>query len=289
MAAEIELDVVCAGEVPMPHPYVFRPKGGPLARAAGLARIKDTLRAPLLWFVARHPSAGVVLIDTGLHSDALRDLRGDYGLGMSLLFRGLRPAGQSFDTQLRERDIEPEDVELVVMTHLHVDHTSGMRLLPNAEFVCAREEWAAATGSSASRNGYVSSHLPPVSRMRLVDFDAEAEAHAPFTRTVDLLGDGSLRLLFTPGHTPGHTSLLVRTADKVPVLVIADAVYTLRSLEDEALPLRTAGDAEYLRSLREIKAFAEAEPDAILIPTHDPDAWRALAREETRAAGYARG
>ena len=282
----VEVHVVRAGEIAMPHAYVYRPGGGPLGAVAGFVRPGGkALRAPLLWFAVRHPTAGVILIDTGLHPDALRDLRGDYGLRMSLLFRGLRPAG-SFDEQLAELEIEPDDVELVVMTHLHVDHTSGMRLLPNAEFVCSREEWAAATGRSAAGNGYVAGHLPPVSRMRLVDFDAEGEPQGPFTRTIDLLGDGSVRLLFTPGHTRGHLSLLLRVPGAGQVLVIGDAVYTLRSLEEEALPLRTAGDSHYLRSLREIKAFAEEEPEAVLVPTHDPDAWRALAREGARAATY---
>ena len=282
----VALEVVRVGEVPMPHAYVYRPAGGLVTRLASLVRPDgDKLRAPLLWYAIRHPSAGTVLIDTGLHPDALRDLRSDYGLAMSLLFRGLRPASQSFEEQLRGLEISPEAVELVVMTHLHVDHTSGMRLLANAEFVCAREEWAAATGSSAGANGYVSGHLPPAERTRLVDFEAEGEAHGPFSRTIDLLGDGSVRLLSTPGHTRGHLSLLLR-GDGGEVLVIGDAVYTLRSLREELLPLRTAGDRKYMRSLREIKAYAEQHPEAVLVPTHDPDAWRALRREVEPAASY---
>ncbi|GAC1318455.1 MAG: hypothetical protein NVSMB25_07900 [Thermoleophilaceae bacterium] len=59
---------------------------------------------------------------------------------MSLLFRGLRPAEAPYDEQLRALSIDPADVERVIMTHLHVDHTSGMRLLPRAEFTCARAE-----------------------------------------------------------------------------------------------------------------------------------------------------
>ena len=160
------------------------------------------------------------------------------------------------------------------MTHLHVDHTSGMRLLPEAEFLCTQAEWKAATRRSAAGRGYVAHHLPPESRMDLVDFDRDGEPHGPFGRTIDLLGDGSIRLISTPGHTPGHLSVLLDIGAGPQVLVIGDAVYALRSLREEILPLLTVDDGAYLRSLREIKAFAESAPDATLVPTHDPAAWR---------------
>ena len=101
--------------------------------------------------------------------------------------------------------------------------------------------------------------------------------NGPFTRTIDLMGDGSIRLISTPGHTPGHLSVLLDLGPGPQVLVIGDAVYTLRSLREEILPLLTVDDDAYLRSLREIKAFAESAPDATLVPTHDPAAWRDIA------------
>jgi N-acyl homoserine lactone hydrolase len=116
--------------------------------------------------------------------------------------------------------------------------------------------------------------------MELLDLGADGEPYGPFSATIDLLGDGSVRLISTPGHTRGHMSLLVRADGGRQVLIVGDAVYTLRSMREEILPLLTTGDERYLRSLRELRAFAEEEPDAILVPTHDPDAWRALAAAE---------
>jgi glyoxylase-like metal-dependent hydrolase (beta-lactamase superfamily II) len=60
------------------------------------------------------------------------------------------------------------------------------------------------------------------------------------------------------------------------VLVVGDAAYTLRSIHEQVLPMRTADDDASLRSLRELKAFTEQAPDAVIVPTHDPDAWRQL-------------
>ena len=94
--------------------------------------------------------------------------------------------------------------------------------------------------------------------MRLVDFDVDGEAHGAFKQTIDLLGDGSVRLIDTPGHTPGHLSVLLRLAHGRQVLLIGDAAYTPGSVREEALPFLTADDGLYLRSIREIRAFAGA-------------------------------
>lgn len=273
----IELEVVRTAEIRMPYAYVYRPTGNPVSRVAGLVRpAGKSLLAPCLAFIVRHPDAGTILVDTGFHPDAIGDRRKDFGLPMSVMFSGLRTPDGSFDQQLRASGVEPESVERVVMTHLHVDHTSGMRLLPNARFTVSRAEWGAATGTGAGAKGFVGHHLPDESRVDLVEFKDEGEPHGPFSRTVDLLGDGSIRLVSTPGHTPGHLSLLLRVSGGRTVLLVGDAAYTLRNVREEILPLLTASDTAYRTSLREIAAFAEQRTGATLVPSHDPDAWRTL-------------
>src|SRR5205814_1781685 len=160
------------------------------------------------------------------------------------------PADTPYDEQLRELGVEPREVKRVVMTHLHADHTSGMRLLPNARFVIARREWKAARAGGAVTKGYVGHHLPPEERVELVDFEAGGEPHGPFASTIDLLGDGSVRLVSTPGHTPGHMSVLL-TGRGREVLVVGDAAYTLRSIEEERLSLLTTNDDRCRGSLHE--------------------------------------
>ena len=276
MIPAVEVDVLLAGEARMPPAYVFRPR----RRLAGLPSLLrptgESLRAPLLSYVVRHPDAGTILVDTGLHPDAARSLRGDYGPLMGAMLKSLEPHPRAFEEQLRDHDVDTGEVELTVMTHLHVDHTSGMRLLPRAQFVCDAREWAAATGRAAVAGGYVAKHLPDASRMRLLDFAADGKPHGPFGRTIDLLGDGSVRLISTPGHTHGHLSVLLATREG-ELLVVGDAAYTLRSIEEQILPFFTAGDERYRRSLAEVKAYADANPGARLVPTHDAEAWRAVA------------
>lgn len=291
MCPALEMEVIVAAQIPMPYDYVFRAEGrGRLGQLrAGLSRQGNAVRSPFLAFIVHHPAAGAVLIDTGLHPGAFASLREEFGSAMGWLFRELELAAEPYDVQLRGIGIEPGDVRRVVMTHLHADHTSGMRLLPNAEFVCSRREWEATQSRLSAARGYVRHHLPPRAQMRLVDFDSDGEPHGPFGKTIDLLGDGSLRLISTPGHTAGHISVLLRGVDGRDVLLVGDAAYTLRSIRDQALPMLTFDDAASRRSLAEIKRFSEEHREAILIPTHDPEAYLALLDDEVDAIADAGG
>jgi glyoxylase-like metal-dependent hydrolase (beta-lactamase superfamily II) len=276
-AVEVRVEVIRTAEIRMPYVYAYRPDGNPLSRVAGLVRPGgEALRSPCLAYVLSHPQAGTILVDTGFHPDASEDPRKDFGLPMSLIFRGLRTPADAFDQQLRARGVDPAAVERVLMTHLHVDHTSGMRLLPNARFTIAEREWSAATARGATGKGFVAHHLPGAAKVDLVDFRTGGKQHGPFSHTLDLLGDGSIRLVSTPGHTPGHMSVLLRASGGRTVLLVGDAAYTLRNVREGILPLLTASDRAYRRSLHEIAAFAESDPHATLVPSHDPDAWREL-------------
>ena len=260
------------GTVPLAPGYVFRgERGGPLGR--GVER-GDMLDCPIGAWLVDHPSEGPVLVDTGMHPDVASDPARNLGRAGALVARGLRMGeDEHVPGRLREWGIDPADVRTVVMTHLHADHTSAMSELPGATFVVTPQEWSAARSRLGFLNGYLGRHLPGESRVRLVDVGAGEQWEA-FAHAHDLFGDGSVRLLWTPGHTAGHVSVFVEAADG-PVLAVGDAVYTLRNLRDDRLPWRTADDAASFRSMAELRAFAEARPDVRLVPTHDPDCWPA--------------
>jgi len=198
-------------------------------------------------------------------------------------------AGQAVPAQLRERGIGPGEVKTVVMTHLHVDHASGVSEFPEATFVVSRSEWEAAT-SQGQLHGYVTRQFDHAFDYRLLDFDgavregagsartgaiASPESFSGFARSFDLFGDGSVRAVYTPGHTLGHMSVVVRTAGG-EVLVAGDAIYLRRNLDDAHLPHRTEDDHLYRRSLREMQQYVRETPDAVVIPGHDWEAWQAL-------------
>jgi glyoxylase-like metal-dependent hydrolase (beta-lactamase superfamily II) len=277
--ATVRLHPMLAGEFLAPPAWLHRDDGrlGPL-RALGLGVGRDDLvDAPIGWFLLDHPRAGRVLVDTGLHPSVAVDPRANFGALGARAFRGLSvDAAQTAPAQLRARGVEPTSVSVVVMTHLHVDHASAASEFPGATFVVAEREWAAATRSTAVLQGYSRAQLDHALDWRTLDFDgSDADSFATFGRSLDLFGDGSVRCVHTPGHTPGHMSVIVRLRER-EALLAGDAIYTMRALRESRLPARCADLHEFRRSLREIQLYARQTPTALVVPGHDAAAWRAL-------------
>lgn len=189
----------------------------------------------------------------------------------------IRPE-ETLSAQLKARGHSPSDVSIAVMSHLHEDHIGGIRELPNAEFVVARAEWEAMEQPLPEPRGYLRRHIDlPGIRYRLIDFEATSDPSVgPFDRAYDLMGDGSLQLLPTPGHTPGSMSLCVNGKAGAPLLMVGDVTYEAELLEAGRIP--GVGDAPGLRAasamIRDLKA---RHPQLTILPAHDPGAAARLA------------
>jgi N-acyl homoserine lactone hydrolase len=248
-----------------------------MLRAIGIGVAEDDyVDAPIGSFLLEHPGAGIVLVDCGLHPSVAVDPRQNMGRLATRIFQGL--SVDSADTapgQLRARGLEPEDVSYVVMTHLHVDHASAASEFTEAAFVVSDREWRAATSRGASLHGYVRTQLDHALDWRTLDFDGDTESFASFGRAIDLFGDGSVQCVFTPGHTHGHMSVVVRLAGG-EALLAGDAIYTHRTLSEGVLPARLEDEHEFRRSLGELRLYAEQTPSALIVPGHDAAAWRSL-------------
>jgi N-acyl homoserine lactone hydrolase len=278
--ATVRLHPLLAGRALAPAAALLR-ESGRLAwrRALGLGVGKDAwMPIPIQAFLVEHAGAGLVLIDTGLHPSVAVKPRENFGRVTLLAFRDLQmDAGQALPAQLRERGLDPSAVRAVVMTHLHVDHASGISEFPGATFLVSRAEWHAAADQGPT-HGYVRRQFDHAFDYRLLDFEATASpvtSFSGFARSFDVFGDGSLRVVYTPGHTLGHMSVVLRTA-RGEVLVAGDAMYLRRTLADTHLPYRTEDEHLFRRSLREIRRYADETPGALIIPGHDWEAWQEL-------------
>lgn len=275
--ASVIVEPIEAGRARFPRQF-FEYEGGLLGplRALGVrAREQDHLDVPIPAYLVRHPTAGPMLIDTGLHPSVARDPKHNLGRQGAKYF-SLEP-GSDVTSQLRQKGLGPGDIEVVVLTHLHYDHASAISEFPESTFVVSAPEWQAATGARIPMlEGYHPPHYDHAVDYRTVDFSADyIDSYGPFGRTMDLFGDGTVRLAFTPGHTHGHMSVLLALPRR-DFVVLADVAYTWRQLEGGPEPWRPADRHNWRRSLHEAQAYRRAYPYALIVPGHDPGFWAKL-------------
>jgi N-acyl homoserine lactone hydrolase len=276
--ATVRLHPLLCARMVAPPGLIHRTEGrlAPL-RALGVGKSQDEWpELPVQAFLVEHPGAGLVLVDTGFHAAVAVDPRQGMGRLGGLVYKDLRmETAEAVPDQLRERGFDPGDVKTVVLTHLHSDHASGIAQFPDATFVVSSAEWEAAADGGVT-DGYIKRQFDHAFDYRLLDFASEAaDSFETFGRSLDLFGDGSVRIVFTPGHSPGHCSVVLRLGDR-DALLTGDAAYTHQTIAETALPYRMADEHRFRRSLREIQLFIEQHPDALVIPAHDMAAFRRL-------------
>ncbi len=275
----VAVEPLIAGHVDFPEAMMVSPGG----RMIQLKLLRALLRGPenvipVPAFLIRHPSAGAILVDTGLHPSVASDGRDNFG-GLANRFGKptLKP-GEDVPAQLRERGIGPGELPIVVMTHMHLDHTSAISEFPKSTFIVSEAEWKAAIHGGAA-DGYRKAHYDYAFDYRTVDFDRESVgSYASFARNFDLFGDGSVRLAYTPGHSAGHISVICRLKER-DFVIGGDAMYMAAQLDGGMpLPPRPADEHQLRRSLQELRLFHSQFPDAIITPGHDPEFYPRLAR-----------
>ena len=209
---------------------------------------------------------GRLLFDTGVHCHTITDAVGRLGPERAKRF-GIRSApGDDVVSQLARFGVSPGDVGVVANSHFHFDHCGGNEFFPHARFLIQRREADAARAALAT----------PTARYRpsAQDFDHPLP-YELIDGAHDVFGDGSVVLLPTYGHTPGHQSLVVRSGKDTRLVFTADACYTQANLDRDLLPLVVWDEAEMSRSLRALRTMRDAD-GATLFYGHDPAQWSAL-------------
>ncbi len=273
--ASVAVEPMLAGTVTWPRTMMERPGGRfeKLKLLRSLLSGNPAATVPIPSYLIRHPSAGAILVDTGLHPSIATDPKGNFGsLGTRFGHPRLEP-GADVPAQLRRRDLDPGEIPVVVMTHMHLDHSSAISEFPNSTFVLSETEWeAAASGPRPLLNGYRRPHFDYAFDYRTVDFDRGGiDSYATFGRCFDLFGDGSIRLAYTPGHSAGHVSVILRLAER-DFVIGGDVSYTKGQLDGTAPLAPEPQDAHnYRRSLQELRLFIREYPDAVVTPGHDAE------------------
>jgi N-acyl homoserine lactone hydrolase len=218
----------------------------------------------------RHPRA-VFLYDTGLCSDIH-----DYLSGRSFFFRQTLAhftLEQSISSHLRRHGLTPAQLDFVLLSHLHWDHVSGVPDLPGVTLRINRVEYEAARNGLFEQEKGLVRELLDNNPVEL--FDCAGPTYEGFRSSHDLLGDGSLMLLPLPGHTAGHTGLLINRANGPRVFLLGDAAWVAPNYQRPATmhPFLwsrvTADDATARQTLIQVHQFSLLHPEIALIAMHD--------------------
>lgn len=238
------------------------------------------VEAPINFFALDHRE-GLVLFDTGMDPAIATDP--DYissAIGRFLLHRIFRlhiGPEDRLSKKLEAIGHAAADVRKVVISHLHFDHIGGIAAVPQADLLVNKDEWRQLSDPHPEREWILREHIElPGARWRQIEFvPTDDKLLALFGGCYDVMGDGSMVLLPTPGHTPGSMSMLVRTEGLPPLLLVGDLTYEAGLLMKDQVP--GTGNAAQLRSsFAKVRDFKKQLPGLVILPAHDAAAALAL-------------
>lgn len=184
---------------------------------------------------------------------------------------------EGIGARLAQRGLTPNDLKSVVLSHLHHDHGDGLPDLDGVPIYVSQEHWDAFRHYiPATVEGAVPKQWPKPFSPRILD--PTGGPIGPFARSYPLTEDGKVVAVDTPGHVPGHLSVIV-FADGVAYFLGGDSTYDQDLLDAELTDGVNKNPHLAIESLRKIKEFARRQPTVIL-PAHDPRAARRLANAE---------
>jgi len=215
-------------------------------------RSPDRVAIPVTCYAIRTGDA-TILFDTGISPRAVP----------GLMRRDLLARFAEEDLLVHRLDtlgLDPRDIDLVVLSHLHFDHAGGADIFPASELAVQKDEYAYAHYPAAFLASfyYKKNFDLPGYRWRLLDGDAE---FAP-----------GVTVLRSDGHTPGHQSLLVELPESRPVILAADCCYWQRSIDEEIPPGVVWDPTRAMHSIKRLKTIARLTGGRIF-PSHDPGFW----------------
>ena len=240
------------------------------------------VRLPINVYVIEHRD-GLVLFDTGQDRAVVTD-PGYYPDPITAffyrhIFRDIHIGPQdTLPVQLEGAGYSAGQVDKAVISHLHSDHVGGIADIPQADLYAGEKGFDYMRGPNhpERQTVYRDRIEIPGAKWHMIPFaPTDDPAVVPFTEAFDLMGDGSMIVLPTPGHLPGSVSMLVRRGAAPPLLLVGDLTYDEQLLDRDQVG--AVGDPAQLReTYAKVRALRKHTPDLIILPAHDPDAAQKL-------------
>jgi len=204
-------------------------------------------------YLIRH-AKGWMLWDSGF-SDAIAATPGGVSMAGGLL-QARMP--QTLASQLTLVGVKPADIHYIAFSHFHGDHVGNANLFPNATLYIQETEYAAAFGPAPQKSGFNPATYDKLRGNPVVRLNGDH----------DVFGDGAVMILSTPGHTPGHQSLLVRLPKTGVVILSGDLVHFQANWDARRVPGMNFNRDQTMASMEKVNALIVTEKAQFLI-NHD--------------------
>ncbi len=229
---------------------------------------------PISFFAIEHDQ-GLILFDAGMSQAVTKDSHywpdAITGAIMGRIFHFHIGPDDTLTKQLELAGLAAADVQKAVISHMHFDHVGCIAEIPQAELLCAEEAWEHMRSGHPEREGVLRRDIEvPIAKWKEVSFQpVEDDALKPFTQAHDLMGDGSIMLVPTPGHLEGSLSMFLRV--EPPILFVGDLCYSPALMMRDQTP--GTGEAEtLLATWAQVRELKTRTPELLIVPSHDPAA-----------------
>jgi N-acyl homoserine lactone hydrolase len=178
---------------------------------------------------------------------------------------------QEIDRQLAEHGLGPQDIRMIVLTHLDGDHINGLARLRGVRTLASAEALSRGGSRRLSRRGIEATPLT-----------LTPEPFGAFDRSAPLTDDRSIIAVPVPGHARGQIAV-VAVEDDCHVLIAGDSAYTEQQLCDQQVDGVSRSPGAAVRSMRRILEHARRHP-TVFLPSHDPESASRLSARTVVAA-----
>ena len=220
---------------------------------------------PVTFFLIKHGNDWVAY-DTGNNAMVAKDPVGYWSEPVVKAYTPVMKDYEEFQVQIKKLGITPKDIKAVIISHGHLDHAGAIDNFKGTNVPIYMQKKELDEINKAIASGQKTAYIPD-------DFKVMKELNIKtFEGILDLFGDQTLVAFPTPGHTPGHQSLMVKLGGGKKMILCSDAGYTIENVM-EAIPPGLAWDIpQSLEGLYIFKVmkFLGAE----IVPSHDPDYWK---------------
>ena len=160
--------------------------------------------------------------------------------------------------QMAELGIKPEQVTRIAFSHTHMDHVGNANMFASATLYIQQAEYDAAFGTEAAKFGFVATNYDKLRANPTVKLNGD----------YDVFGDKSVLILSTPGHTPGHQSLLVRLPKTGVVVLSGDAAHFQENFDNRRVPAFNFNKEQTMQSMDKLARVVAVEHAQLWI-NHD--------------------